>query len=132
MNTHHTDPTTDPLYGGNLTQAQVIFEQFISGLRLDRKALILCDLDVDGLGAGVVLWHLLTRRGMGPAMIEVQHPPKGENAFTPTTRGYVARAHPRALFVLDLGVSSRVIVHEIPTLMLDHHRPTGQPDVDYV
>ncbi|MDQ3707537.1 MAG: phosphoesterase [Chloroflexota bacterium] len=122
----------DPLYGDRLPQAQSTFEQFITGLRLDRKMLILCDLDVDGLGAGVVLWHLLARRGVDPNLIEVQHPPKGENAFTPSTRGYVARAHPRALFVLDLGVSSRTIMHEVPTLLIDHHRPSGEPDAGYV
>ncbi|HET6312577.1 MAG TPA: phosphoesterase [Chloroflexia bacterium] len=132
MSTPDTTPATDPLYGDRLPQAQAVMERFISGLRLDRKVLILCDLDVDGLGAGVVLWHLLTRRGVEPGLIEVQHPPKGENAFTPSTRGYVARAHPRALFVLDLGVSSRIIMHEIPTLMVDHHRPSGLPAVEYV
>jgi single-stranded-DNA-specific exonuclease len=34
--------------------------------------------------------------------------------------------------VLDLGVSGRIIMHEVPTLLIDHHRPTGEPDVSYV
>jgi single-stranded DNA-specific DHH superfamily exonuclease len=115
-------------YGQELDEARHRFDAFISKLDLARPAAILCDGDVDGLGAGVVLWHYVTRGGVDPANITVLQPEKGENAFTPTTRGYVARSHPRSLFVLDLGVSERRIVHEISTLFVDHHRPTGEPE----
>jgi single-stranded-DNA-specific exonuclease len=119
--------TPDPLYREELALARDRFGVFVSALQPQRPATILCDGDVDGLGAGVTLWHYLIRRGIPPEAITVLHPDKGENAFTPTTRGYVARSHPRALFVLDLGVAGRQIIHSIPTLFIDHHRPTGQP-----
>lgn len=114
-------------YGEELAIARQSFDDFTERMDLRRIAVILCDGDVDGLGAGVLLWHYLTRRGIARENLVVLHPEKGENAFTPTTRGYVARSHPRTLFVLDLGVSDRQIVHEIPTLFVDHHRPTGEP-----
>jgi len=114
-------------YGQELTQARHTFDAFISKMDPSRRATILCDGDVDGLGAGVVMWHFVTRRGADPENICALLPEKGENAFTTTTRGYAARSHPRILFVLDLGVSERQILHEIPTLFIDHHRPSGVP-----
>src|SRR3954465_1317532 len=119
------------MYSDELAAARDVFDEFVGGLALDRPITVLCDGDVDGLGAGVVLWHYLVRRGVGPTLIEVFQPGKGENAFTATTRGYVVRTHPKALFVLDLGVSSRQIVHTVPTLFVDHHRPSGYPTDDY-
>lgn len=114
-------------YGQDLAEAQQAFKTFVDAIPLTVNITIVCDGDVDGLGAGVVLWHCLTRRGLGADNITVLQPDKGENAFTPSTRGYVARAHPRALFVLDLGISDRQIIHSIPTLFVDHHKPSGIP-----
>jgi single-stranded-DNA-specific exonuclease len=114
-------------YGPELDRAREEFAEFVDGVPLDSKVTVLCDGDVDGLGAGVVLGYFLTRRGIDPADIDVYQPGKGENAFTPTTRGYAALSHPRALLVLDLGISSRQILHKIPTLFVDHHKPTGTP-----
>ncbi len=117
----------DPLYGDELAAAREQFNAFIEAGNIERPLTILCDGDVDGLGAGVTLWYFLTRLDTPPNAITVLHPDKGENAFTPTTRGYVARTHPKALFVLDLGVAGKQIIHSIPTLFIDHHRPTGEP-----
>src|SRR6478609_3734284 len=102
-------------YGEELAEARRSFGGFVERIDVRRQTTILCDGDVDGLGAGVVLWHYLMRRGIDAENISAFQPEKGENAFTPSTRGYVARSHPRALFVLDLGVSERQIVHEVPT-----------------
>src|SRR5947209_12239519 len=115
------------LYQSELPAAGQTFDDFVSALSPAGRVTIVCDGDVDGLGAGVVLWYFLTRRGFDANEITVVQPGKGENAFTPTTRGYVARSHPRALFVLDLGVSDRQIIHSIPTLFIDHHKPSGFP-----
>ena len=115
------------LYESELPAARRAFDDLISALSPTGRVTIVCDGDVDGLGAGVVLWYFLTRRGFDENEITVIQPGKGENAFTSTTRGYVARSHPRALFVLDLGVSDRQIIHSIPTLMVDHHKPSGFP-----
>ena len=129
MGMEQTEITPVPLhYGHELDEALGRFDAFISKMDLARPTTILCDGDVDGLGAGTVMWHYLTRHGADPSNIAVLQPEKGENAFTPTTRGYVARSHPRTLFVLDLGVSERMILHEVPTLFVDHHRPTGEPE----
>jgi single-stranded-DNA-specific exonuclease len=114
-------------YGEDLANARQAFGAFVAAIPSSTDITILCDGDVDGLGAGVVLWHFLTRRGFDADKISVFQPDKGENAFTPSTRGYVARAHPKALFVLDLGVSDRQIIHKIPTLFVDHHKPSGIP-----
>lgn len=124
METHNTQ---DPLYSSELAQARKQFDAFVTDLNPSHPVTILCDGDVDGLGAGVTLHEHLVQRGISAEKLAVLHPAKGENAFTPSTRGYVIRTHPRALFVLDLGISERRIIHTIPTLFVDHHHPTGQP-----
>ena len=73
-------------YGEELAEARHRFASFVGQMDVRRRTAILCDGDVDGLGAGVVLWHYLTRRGIEPENIGVFQPEKGENAFTATTR----------------------------------------------
>lgn len=87
------------------------------------RAVVLADGDVDGLGVACVVWDALE----GGERVFLT-PPKGRNAFGDETAALVAGADPTALFVLDLGISPRVIVPGVPTLLLDHHRPTGDPE----
>lgn len=85
--------------------------------------MILADGDVDGLGAACVAWDALVDREK-----VFLTPPKGRNAFGDETAALVAAGRPASLFVLDLGVSVRVIAPGVPTLLLDHHHPRGEPE----
>lgn len=98
------------------------FQSFISDLP-DGKAVVLADGDVDGLGAACVVWDALGDREKA-----FLTPPKGRNAFGDETAALVAREEPASLFVLDLGVSPRAITPGVPTLLLDHHHPRGEPE----
>ena len=98
------------------------FEAFIAALPEGRAA-ILSDGDVDGLGAACVVWNAL-----GDREKVFLTPPKGRNAFGPDGAALVAAHHPASLFVLDLGVSPFVIAPGVPTLILDHHHPRGEPE----
>jgi hypothetical protein len=110
-----------------LVEARANFEGFIARLPATGPIVILCDGDVDGLGAGVVLWHLLEQRGIAPARLKSLHPPKGCNAFTPAVRDTIQALQPGTLFILDLGITGFDIAPGVPILLLDHHRPEGQP-----
>lgn len=110
-----------------LPSAQIEFEEFVGKIDRAKDVVILCDGDVDGLGAATVLWYYLTRHSIEPTKIKVLQPGKGENAFTPQTCASVAEFSPSALFVLDLGIRDQEIVPGVPTLFVDHHRPEGEP-----
>jgi single-stranded-DNA-specific exonuclease len=98
------------------------FEAFLAGLP-EGKAVVLADGDVDGLGAACVVWDALGEREKA-----FLTPPKGRNAFGDETAALVSAQAPKSLFVLDLGVSPRVIAPGVPTLILDHHHPRGEPE----
>jgi single-stranded DNA-specific DHH superfamily exonuclease len=110
-----------------LAEAQDSFEQFIAKIGETGTVVILCDGDVDGLGAATVLWYYLTRHGFSEQRLRVLQPGKGENAFTPATCEAVAALKPAAIFTLDLGIRDQEIVPGVPTLFVDHHRPEGEP-----
>lgn len=97
------------------------FQRFLQDLP-DGKVVVLADGDVDGLGAACVVWDAL-----GDRPKSLLTPAKGRNAFGDETAALVAAEKPASLFVLDLGISPRVIVPDVPTLLLDHHHPRGEP-----
>lgn len=98
------------------------FDRFLQALP-EGRVVVLADGDVDGLGAACVVWDAL---GVREKLFLT--PPKGRNAFGDETAALVAAAEPRSLFVLDLGVSPRAIAPGVPTLILDHHHPRGEPE----
>ena len=98
------------------------FQTFLQSLP-GGKAVVLADGDVDGLGAACVAWDAL-----GDRPKTFLTPPKGRNAFGPETAALVAAENPLSLFVLDLGVKDTVIAPGVPTLLLDHHHPRGEPE----
>ena len=98
------------------------FQDFLKALP-EGKAVVLADGDVDGLGAACVVWDALGKRGKA-----FLTPPKGRNAFGDEAAAMVQKEEPVGLFVLDLGIKDRVIAPGVPTLLLDHHHPRGEPE----
>ncbi len=98
------------------------FLAFIDGLP-DGKVVVLADGDVDGLGAACLVWD-----AVGSRERSFLTPPKGRNAFGDEAAALVAAQNPGSLFVLDLGINDRVIAPGVPTLLLDHHHPRGEPE----
>ena len=115
-----------------LKLAQAKFAEYVKQLPEDGSVVILCDGDVDGLGAGVVLWYYLTRNGLDPERLKVMHTPKGANTFTEVVRQQVSAVKPVGLAVLDLGIRDYEIVPGLSTLLVDHHRPEGEPPASTV
>lgn len=106
----------------NTDELRSRFARFVTDLP-NGKSIVLADGDVDGLGAASVVWDALGEREK-----VFLTSPKGRNAFGDETAALVSHENPASLFVLDLGVSPRVIAPGVPTLILDHHHPRGEPD----
>ena len=91
---------------------------------------VVCDFDGDGLPAGALLLHALQEAGYASVGGECRR--KGESAWGPEIGGRLQqRANDEgldALIVTDLGSRDGDILAGVPLLLIDHHRPIGQPD----
>jgi single-stranded-DNA-specific exonuclease len=86
--------------------------------------LILGHFDADGLSAVAILARALERFGR-PADIRLVG--KGENPWSLEMREELARRSPGGLIVADLGVREGELAPGVPTVIIDHHVPTGTP-----
>lgn len=89
-----------------------------------RAPLILGHFDADGLSATAILSRALDRAGRPPA---VRITGKGENPWSPALREELEARAPGGLLVTDLGIREGDILPGTPTVLIDHHVPTGHP-----
>ncbi|HEY7810473.1 MAG TPA: phosphoesterase [Allosphingosinicella sp.] len=92
--------------------------------RFGRAPLILGHFDADGLAAIAILQRGLERAGFAPRVRIVG---KGENPWSDAMRAELAAAAPDGLIVADLGVREGALAEGVPTVVIDHHVPTGTP-----
>lgn len=97
--------------------------------RLGKRPLLVCHNDADGLSAGVILSKVLRHGGSAP---EVRIVGKGENAYSDVFQAEIqmrkAENAITGLILADVGTSSRLASDILPTIVVDHHVPTGIPD----
>lgn len=89
-----------------------------------RPPLVLGHFDADGLSAVAILARALDRAGR-PAAIRITG--KGENPWSPDLRAELEGRQPGGLIVTDLGIRDGDILPGVPTVLVDHHVPTGTP-----
>ncbi|EYD76586.1 hypothetical protein Rumeso_01544 [Rubellimicrobium mesophilum DSM 19309] len=89
-----------------------------------RSALILGHFDADGLSAVAILKRALDR---ADRPTEVRITGKGENPWSPALRAEMKERRPGGLLVADLGVREGDVLPGTPTVLIDHHVPTGAP-----
>ena len=89
-----------------------------------RPTLILGHFDADGLSAVAILKRALERANR-PAEVRISG--KGENPWSPALRAELEERQPGGLLVTDLGVREGHILSDTPTVLIDHHVPTGSP-----
>ena len=82
--------------------------------------LILGHFDADGLSAVAIL-----KRTLGAA--DVRLTGKGENPWDEAMRTELAERAPAGIIATDLGVREGDILPGTPTVLIDHHVPTGTP-----
>ncbi|MBE7183475.1 MAG: DHH family phosphoesterase [Methylobacterium mesophilicum] len=81
--------------------------------------------DADGLSATAIFLRSLARAGF---KAEPRIVGRGENAWSDSMRTDMKDADYGGLIVTDLGTSAGAIAPHIPTIVVDHHVPTGFPD----
>ncbi len=92
--------------------------------RFGAAPLLVCHNDADGLSAGVILKTAMARAGREPRVRIVG---KGENAYSDAFRNELSDEPIGGLVIADLGVSERLPREDVPTVIVDHHVPTGRP-----
>ncbi|HEY0148278.1 MAG TPA: phosphoesterase [Allosphingosinicella sp.] len=92
--------------------------------RFGKEPLILGHFDADGLAAAAILKRALERAGFAPRVRIVG---KGENPWSDEMRAELAACAPEGLVVADLGVRQGALAEGVPTVVIDHHVPTGTP-----
>ena len=105
-------------------EAQEIFLTFVNQLPPQASIHILGHSDADGLTASTILARSLRAKGF---RAEAEVTRKGENAWSPSVLQKIENYHPAALIVTDLGSREDPLVPHLPTLLIDHHKPTGIP-----
>lgn len=93
-------------------------------LRAHPTALLASHDDADGLSSAALLARALGQGGRRP---EIRLVGRGENAWDDRFAAEIAGRAPDALVVADLGVAGRAPAPGAPTLVIDHHVPTGTP-----
>ena len=85
---------------------------------------VLSHFDADGLAASAILTRALRGAGWSaePAVIG-----KTESPWDAATRDRLADLDPAGLIVADLGTRPEPVLPGCPTLVIDHHVPTGDP-----
>ena len=86
---------------------------------------ILTDADADGLPAAAILLKALVQASYRSTTAEVRL--KFETPWSPSVLDRLHARAPQALIVADLGSRPEPLLPGVPTLLLDHHRPTGTP-----
>jgi single-stranded-DNA-specific exonuclease len=89
-----------------------------------RPVLVLGHFDADGLAAAAILARALARSGRSA---EIRLVGRGENPWSADMRAEMAERRPGGLIVTDLGVREGEIAPGVPTVLIDHHVPTGVP-----
>lgn len=89
------------------------------------RTVLACDRDVDGLSAAVLVRRALARLGASAAMVLPAS--KGEHVHRDALRARIRALSPESLVVLDMGSRGEPILPGLPTLLIDHHQPSGFP-----
>ncbi len=105
-------------------EAGRLFGQAAAAFDRTRPVLILGHFDADGLSALAILARALERSGQS---CEIRLVGKGENPWSAELRAELAARAPGGLIVTDLGVRDGALLPGTPTVLIDHHVPTGTP-----
>lgn len=108
----------------NPTDVGPAFRAALDRFDPNRRPLILGHFDADGLAAVAILSQALDRAGR---LADIRVTGKGENPWSPDLRRELEERRPGGLIATDLGVWEGDILPGTPTVLIDHHVPTGAP-----
>lgn len=85
---------------------------------------ILSHFDADGLASAAILTRALEAGGYIAAPLVLG---KAETPWDPEIGSRIAAHQPAGLVLADLGTRATAVLPGCPTLVIDHHVPTGEP-----
>ena len=102
-------------------------KQWLGAVPSGGRVVVFCHFDADGLAAGALFGRALPLLGVPD--VTVVPSGRSESAFSDEARQRLRALSPDALVVTDLGVNERGTLEGagVPTLYVDHHRPSGAP-----
>ena len=115
---------TLPLALGSRTAAVAAFSDGLANFDRNRPLVVLSHFDADGLAAAAILVRASARAGWVPVPLVVG---KGETPWDDAVVARVVAHSPGGLIVADLGTKREPVLPGCPTIVIDHHVPTGRP-----
>jgi single-stranded-DNA-specific exonuclease len=108
--------------GNPRTHARRAFATALRGFDRSRPVLVLGHFDADGLSSVAILVRALRAAGW---QAQPRITGKGETPWDPAFAATLGR--PGGLIVTDLGTRTEPVLPGVPTIIIDHHLPTGTP-----
>jgi single-stranded-DNA-specific exonuclease len=105
--------------------ASAAFAEALGGFDRARPIAILSHFDADGLAAAALLSRALEGSGR---RVAVHLTGKGETPWDENVAERLRAKEPGGLILADLGTRAVPVLPGCPTLVIDHHVPTGEPD----
>ena len=99
-----------------------VFRGAMARFAAERPVLIMTHNDADGLTAGALFARMFERLGRAHAIRVVG---RGETPWSPAIREEYTHAAFGGLIVADLGLREGEVLPGVPTIVVDHHVPTG-------
>jgi single-stranded DNA-specific DHH superfamily exonuclease len=104
--------------------AQTAMLDALASFRSAGSVIVLSHFDADGLSAAAILVRALGRAGRAAMPFVIG---KTESPWDSAVGDRIAALDPAGLIVADLGTRADPVLFGCPTLVLDHHVPTGEP-----
>ncbi|MGI3904044.1 MAG: hypothetical protein ACRYGP_01135 [Janthinobacterium lividum] len=89
-----------------------------------RPTAVLSHFDADGLSAAAIRSRALERAGWAAVPVIIG---KGESPWVTEVAARLRAFDPGGLIVADLGTRPEPVLSGCPTVVIDHHVPTGEP-----
>lgn len=96
----------------------------LARFRRDRPVVVLSHFDADGLSAAALLVRALEQVGWRSRAETIG---KGETPWDEAVAARLTTLEPGGLVLCDLGTRPEPVLPGCPTLVIDHHVPTGEP-----
>lgn len=98
--------------------------RFLGGIAPDETIAVAAHFDADGLAAAAILTRALRNAGRTAEPVIVG---KAQTPWDEDFAGRLRALNPGGLILADLGTRAEPVLAGTPTLIVDHHRPTGTP-----
>lgn len=111
-------------HGDTRGSARDAMKAALAKFNKEKPILIVSHFDADGLTAAAILVRALRQAGWEAVSVVVG---KGESPWDPQVADRLGEHEPGGLILADLGTRADPVLSGCPTLVIDHHVPTGEP-----